>query len=66
MILRKYKSSCNFQSVRFLRPNMWALVPQNIKNCKSLPEFKRLIKICKPEVCPCRMCEKYFANIAFI
>ena len=42
MTLRKYKSSCNFQFARFLGPNVWALVPQNIKNCKSLPEFKTL------------------------
>ena len=48
MTLRKYKSSCNFQSVRFLRPNIWALVPQNIKNCISQQEFKRLIKVWKP------------------
>ena len=64
--LGKYKASCNFQCVRFLRPNIWALVPQNIKKCKSLQEFKRLIKVWKPEACPCRMCEKYVANIAFI
>ena len=37
--LRKYKSSCNFQSVRFLKPKIWALVPQNVKTvnlCKNL------------------------------
>ena len=64
--LQKYKSSCNFQPVRFLGPNIWALVPQNNKNCKFLQEFKRLIKVLKPEACPCRMCEKYVANIGFI
>ena len=66
MTLRKYKSSCNFQSVRFLGANVWPLVPQNIKNCKSLQEFKRLIKVWKFETCPCRMCEKYVANIGFV
>ena len=33
------------QSVKFLGPKIWAMVPQNIKNCKSLQEFKRLIKV---------------------
>ena len=28
---------------------MWAMVPQNIKNCKYLQEFKRLIKVWKPD-----------------
>ena len=31
------------QSVKFRGPKIWAMVPQNIKNCKSLQEFKRLI-----------------------
>ena len=38
----------------------------NINNCRSLQEFERLIKVWKPEACPCRMCEKYLANIAFV
>ena len=33
------------QSVKFLGPKIWAMVPQNIKNCKSLQEFKKLIKV---------------------
>ena len=30
------------------------MVPQNIKNCKPLQEFKRLIKVWKLEACPCK------------
>ena len=37
------------QSVKFLGPKIWDMVPQNIKNCKSLQELKRLIKVRKPE-----------------
>ena len=33
------------QSAKFLGPKIWAMVPQNIKNCKSLQEFKKLIKV---------------------
>ena len=54
------------QSVKFLGPKIWAMEPQNIKNCKSLQEFKKLIKVWKPKTCPCRMCKKYVANIGFI
>ena len=42
------------------------MVTQNIKNYRSLQEFKKLIEVCKPEACPCRMCKKYGANIGFI
>ena len=33
------------QSVKFLGPKIWAMVPQNIKKCKSLQEFKKLMKV---------------------
>ena len=54
------------QSVKFIGSKIWAMVPQNIKNCKSLQEFKTLIKVWKPIVCPCRMCKRYVVNISFI
>ena len=54
------------QSVKFLGPKISAIVPQNIKNCKSFQEFKRLMKVWKPEDYPCWMCKKYVANIGFI
>ena len=55
----------NFEQVRFLRTNIWAMVSQNIKSCKSLQQFKRLIKVWKPQTCPWSMCKKYVANTAF-
>ena len=54
------------QSVKFLGLKIWAMVPQNIKNCKSLQGFNKLIKVWKPKACPCRMCKKYVADIGFI
>ena len=56
----------DIQSVKFLGPKIWSMVPQNIKNCKSLHEFKKLIKVWKFKTCCCRMCKKYVANIGFI
>ena len=54
------------KSVKFLGPKIWVMVSQNIKNCKSLQKFKKLIKVWKPKAYPCRMCKKYIANIGFI
>ena len=56
----------DIQSVKFLGPTTWVMVPQNIKNCKSLQEFKKLIKVWKPKACPWKMCKKYVADIGFI
>ena len=54
------------QSAKFIGPKIWVMVPRNIKNCKSLQEFKGLIKVYKPKGCPCRMRKKYVANIGFV
>ena len=46
------------QSARFLGPKICVMVPRNIKNCKALQEFKRLIKVWKLQACPCRIYKK--------
>ena len=33
----------DIQSAKFLGPKLWAMVPQNIKNCNSFQKFKSLI-----------------------
>ena len=59
-------SHYGIQTVKFLGPKTWNMVLQNIKNCKSLQEFRKLIKIWKPEACSCRMYKKCIANIGFV
>ena len=39
------------QSFKFLGPKIWAIEAKNIKHCKYLQEFKRLIKVWKREAC---------------
>ena len=73
------RSSCNqfrrenvqtvhygIQSVRYLGPKIWELVPNDIKYSNSLSKFKKLIKSWKPEACPCRLCKTYIAQVGFI
>ena len=50
----------NLGTETFLAPKIWAIVPQNIKNCTSLPSFNINIRKWKPD-CPCHLC-KYFLN----
>ena len=54
------------QSAKFLGPKIWAMVPQSIKNCKSLQEFKKLIKVWNSKAFPCRLWKKYVANIGSV
>ena len=54
------------ETVSFRGPKTWALVPDEIKNCRSLPEFKKRIKKWKPVGCTCRICKTYVHEIGFI
>ena len=40
------------QSVRYLCPKIWELLPNNVKCSNFLCKFKKLIRSWKPEVCP--------------
>ena len=44
----------------------WALVPDEIKKCSHLKEFKSKIKKWEPIGCECRLCKVYIKDIGFI
>ena len=53
-------------SVRSFGPVVWNdMLPQNIKNCYSLDEFKNSIKSWVPDNCPCRLCKNYVDGLGF-
>ena len=54
------------QSVSYLAPRIWKLVPDNIKKSPSIQSFKSKIKTWIPMGCPCRLCKKYQPNLGFI
>ena len=54
------------ESLQFLGPKIWNLVPPEFRNLESLPEFKRKIKLWKPDCCPCRLCKPYLHHVGFI
>ena len=47
-------------------PKTWELIPTEIKDSKSLREFKAKIKDLKAEGCTCRLCKTYIHNLRFI
>ena len=54
------------QSVSYLAPRIWRLVPDNIKKSPSIQSFKSKIKTWIPVGCPCRLCKQYQPNLGFI
>ena len=54
------------ETLSFLGPKIWTMVPRELKEAKSLLDFKRRIKLWKPDKCPCRICKTYIEGVGFI
>ena len=46
-------------------PQLWSLLPENIKEVESLEIFKRGVKNWICDDCSCRLCKSYLQNIVF-
>ena len=53
------------ESVSFMVPKIWSIVPQELKNSQSLYSFKKGIRKWKPN-CPFRLCKTYLQHVGFI
>ena len=56
---------CGTESISYLDPKIWGMVPDTYKNIDSLYNFKKVIKKWKPENCSCRICKVFVKNIGF-
>ena len=54
------------ETISFRGPQIWSSVPDDIKNAKSLSEFKSKIKKWKPTGCTCRLCKTYVKDLGFV
>ena len=54
------------ETLAHLGPKIWALVPESIKNTKSLNDFKTKIKKWKPVRCPCNLCRTYVYGVGYV
>ena len=54
------------ESLSFLGPKIWDIVPTESKEVKTLSAFKSGIKNWWSQSWPCRLCKRYLANIGFI
>ena len=58
----KWGSEC----ISYLGPKIWEIVPNTIKDSKTLIEFKHKIKRWLPKKCPCRLCKLYIQGVGFL
>ena len=54
------------ETISFRGPQIWSIIPENIKNSQTLLEFQSKIKEWKPKGCMCRLCKTYIQHIGFI
>ena len=53
------------ETISFRGPQIWALVPEDIKSSTTLNEFKAKIKNWEPVGCTCRLCSNFIVNLGF-
>ena len=54
------------ETIYFRGPQIWSIIPENIKRAKTVSEFQSKIKTWKPEGCMCRLCKIYIQHVGFI
>ena len=54
------------QALSYRSPQLWSLLPENIKEVESLEIFKREVKNWICDDCSCRLCKPYLQNIVFL
>ena len=53
------------ETILYLVPKIWSIVPQTIKGSTSIYSFKTKIKKWKPD-CPCRRCKRCLQHVGFL
>ena len=53
-------------SLRYLGPQIWNMIPDSIKKSSSLSVFKMKIKEWVPNDCPCRLCKEFVHGLGYI
>ena len=59
-------STYGINSLAYLGPRIWAIIPDDIKKIPTLTLFKTKIKQWNPDNCPCKLCKTYVAAVGYI
>ena len=53
-------------SLKYLGPLIWDLIPNGIKSIGNLEQFKSEVRKWSPEKCPCRLCKNYVEGLGYV
>ena len=54
------------ESISYLGPKIWDILPERLKNIKNLEHFKKENNTWKPDNCSCRLCKTYIESLGFL
>ena len=54
------------ESVKYLGPKIWSILPQELQQAKTLSSFKEGIKNWKPIKCPCQLCKTFVPDLGYL
>ena len=54
------------ESISYLGPKIWNILPEKLKNIENLEHFKKEIKTWKPDNCPCILGKVYIESVGFL
>ena len=55
-----------FESISYLRPKTWEILPSEMQKCETLFESKSKVKSWNPANCPCKLCKTYFGGAGYV
>ena len=63
---RKTTVKYGIESISYRSPQLWELLPEDLKSMSSLSQFKKGVRqwICSD--CPCRLCKRFVPNLGFL
>ena len=66
--LRNSVSSSKYRlnSTRFFASKVWQMLPMEIRNLKSLEDFRNNIRRWEPDECDCKLCKDFVSNLVYL
>ena len=59
-------SKYGLNSKRFFASKVWQMVPMEMKNLKSLEDFKNKIRKWEPAGCDCKLYKDFVSNLGYV
>ena len=63
---RKRTGEMGLETLNYRSPQLWSILPENLRQINSLVQFKESVRKWVCIDCPCRLCKLYLPNIGFL